>query len=416
MTGVFIAGVAMTSLGRHINRTVKELTREAVEGALADAGATTGDVEAAWFSNTRQGLMEKQNSIRGQIALRAAGIEGIPITNVENACASSSTGMHAAYSAILAGMCDVTLVVGAEKMIYPDVPKEDILSAFLGGTDITEIEKSQALFQSLLKHEDKARVSQDRRSFFMDMYAAMARRHMDAHGTTLRQLAAIAAKNHRHSVNNPLSHYRVDMTIEQVLNDQPIIWPLTRSMCAPVSDGAAALLLCSRRGLANLRAHSRAIAVRSVVLLSGTAHDLDDEAHNIGRRAAAQAYEIAGIGPEDVNVAEVHDATVVGEILQTENLRLCEPGEGGPMAERGETSLGGRLPVNPSGGLVSKGHPIAATGAIQLFELVSQLRGESGARQVEGARIAIAENGGGFLGVEEAAATVTILEKSKFSL
>jgi acetyl-CoA acetyltransferase len=242
---------------------------------------------------------------------------------------------------------------------------------------------------------------------FMEYYAATAREHMRLYGTTQRQIAAVSAKNHHHSTLNPNAHYRMAMSIDDVLGDKPIVWPLTRSMCAPMTDGAGALVLC--RGDV-LDRFDRARAVR--VLASQVTTGSDEVPTGAVPLAIRRAYDMAGVGPDDISLAEVHDASAFGEITQTENLGFCEPGAGGHLAESGATTLGGAIPVNTSGGLESKGHPTAASGAIQLHELVTQLRGEAGARQVAGARIALAENGGGFYAGEEAIAAVTILEKA----
>ncbi len=410
---VYIVGIGSTAIGRHPDKSVKDLTREAVDLALGDAGATMTDIEAAWFSNTRQGMMENQNTIRGQCALRAMGFETIPIVNVENACASSSTGLNQAFANIKAGLCEVALVVGAEKMFYPD--KKDLMfKAFLGGWDVHDMERSKTVLLSLgdgLELPPEAQEDTGQRSVFMDIYASLARQHMRLHGTTARQIAAAASKSHFHSTMNPLAQYRHDMSVDDILNDKLVVWPLTRAMCAPISDGAAAIVVCSADALARF-GRDRAIEVMATALVSGSNRAHDDLSRHLGKVAADKAYAQAGIGPQDIGVAEVHDASAYAEILQTENLGLCAPGEGGPMAERGETRLGGRIPVNTSGGLLSKGHPIGATGAIQLHELVMQLRGEAGARQVAGVRFAAAENGGGFFGVEEAATVVTILGRA----
>jgi acetyl-CoA acetyltransferase len=409
---VYIAGVGMTPFGRLTHLSVKDLTRMAVDAALADAGASLGDVEAAWFSNVRQGQMQGQNSIRGQCALRAMGVGGIPIANVENACASSTTGLLQAAATIRAGMADLVLVVGAEKMVFPD-RKAEMFAAFKGGTDVHEMEATHARLVALGREVVPSGVPEpdpSQRSFFMDIYAALARLHMSRFGTTPRQIAAAAAKNHAHSVHNPLSQYRTAMDIEAVLADAPVLWPLTRAMCAPMSVGSAALVVCSEKARARLAA-LRAVRLRGIRLVSGTDREPGDYDRQTGRLAALAAYDEAGLGPADIDVAEVHDATSFGEILQVENLGLVARGEGGPAAERGDTALGGRIPVNPSGGLVSKGHPIAATGAGMVHEIVCQLRGEAGPRQVAGARAGIIENGGGFVGVEEAATVVAILTR-----
>lgn len=408
---VYIVGIAMTPLGRHVARSVKDLAREAVTGALADAGCDLGAVQAAWFSNTRQGILEGQNTIRGQCALRALGLQRVPIANVENACASASTALRQAVAHLRAGMCDVALVAGAEKMFYPD-KKAQMLHAFAGGADVHLLDESRSwiagLGRELLPAGDPGH-GRGAHSFFMDYYAAMARMHMQRYGTTQRQIAAVAAKNHFHSTFNPLAQYRHDMTVDEVLADAPVQFPLTRSMCAPVSDGAAAAIVCHARALSRFDAR-RAVRVAALSLASGSERDPQNLDQHIGRVAALQAYADAGVEPGDIDVAEVHDACSFAEILQVENLGLFARGEAGPQAERGAGRLGGRVPVNTSGGLVSKGHPVGATGLIQLHELAAQLRGEAGARQVPGARLAVAENGGGYWGGEEAATTVTVLE------
>jgi acetyl-CoA acetyltransferase len=235
---------------------------------------------------------------------------------------------------------------------------------------------------------------------------------MKTYGTTQRQIAAVCAKNHQHSVHNPYSQFQKSFTIDEVLAAPPITYPITLPMCAPLSDGAAAAILCTEEGLQRIGAdRSRCIRVAASVIRSFTHRRLDEPEKNIGRLAARQAYEQAGLGPDDIDVAEVHDASAMGEIIQAENLGFVPPGGGGPAAESGEFTLGGRLPINPSGGLESKGHPLGATGIGQLFELVTQLRGEAGARQVIGARHAMQENGGGMQGVEEAAIAIHILSK-----
>ncbi len=414
MIDIFIAGVARTKLGKFPARSVKDLTREAVSGALRDAELDLGTIDSAWFANTRQALLEGQNTVRGQCALRDMGFRGIPIVNVENACASSSTAVNQAFASIRAGLADVALAVGAEKMFFP-AKKREMFQAFLGGTDIYLMDQTRARLAEIGAGIEipacSGETDPSERSFFMDIYAGFAKQHMQLYGTTQRQLAAAAAKNHRHSTMNPLAQYRIEMTVEEVLADKPIVWPLTRAMCAPISDGASAAILCSAATLSRIAARRRAIRIRGSALVSSSDRDPADLARHAGVFAAQKAYDQAGLGPSDIDVAEVHDATSFAEILQTENLGLCPRGVGGPAAERGETALGGRIPVNTSGGLVSKGHPIAATGIAMMHEIVAQLRGEAGARQVDGARIGIVENGGGFWGVEEAATAVTILER-----
>jgi acetyl-CoA acetyltransferase len=349
--------------------------------------------------------------IPGQIALRECGLAAIPIFNVENACASASTAFHLACVHLSAGEADVVLAVGAEKLYATDKAKS--LSVFHGAWDVHEVE---GVSRNLRLLEGKGTPagpdrSDNPHSVFMDIYASLAKQHMRRFGTTQRQLAAVASKNHRHSTLNPLSQYRKDMSIEDVLSARQVAWPLTVPMCSPVSDGAAAAILCRKESLGRFD-RARAIRVHASVLASGSNRGADDAHEHICHRAARRAYERAGLGPTDMSVAEVHDASAIGEIIQSENLEFFAFGDGGPMAERGETSLGGRIPINPSGGLESKGHPIGATGLGQIYELVTQLRSEAGARQVDKARFGIAENGGGFHGFEEAAACITILGRA----
>ncbi|MEY4238667.1 MAG: hypothetical protein RL339_1268 [Pseudomonadota bacterium] len=251
----------------------------------------------------------------------------------------------------------------------------------------------------------------DRRSVFMDIYAAFARQHMRLYGSTEEQFAAVAAKNHAHSVHNERAQYRRSYSIDEILAERSIVWPLTLPMCAPVSDGAAAAILCTAAGLRRLGAQARAVELCACVLGTSVDRDPDDLERHIGRVTALKAFEAASLGPDDIDLAEVHDATAVGEVIQVENLGLVPRGEGGLAALQGYTALGGRTPVNPSGGLESKGHPIGATGLAQIFELVTQLRGEAANRQVATARTAVAENGGGLWGVEEAVCVVSVLSR-----
>lgn len=410
MTDIYVVGTGMTAFGRHLDTDMKTLVRQAVEAALADAGATASALQAAFFANASQGHMEGQHMIRGQVALRSMGIGGIPVVNVENACASGSSAFALAHTHLLAGVGDVALAVGAEKMYSTD--RDRMFSVFDSAWDVHEAERIRDRLLELGRGVEvpAGTTSPKPYSVFMDVYAAFSRAHMKRFGTTQRQLAAVAAKNHGHSVHNPLSQYRNAYTIEDVLAAPPITYPLTLPMCSPISDGAAAAVLCTRAGLRKLGVDpSRAIRVLSTVVQTGSDREDSDYRNHCTALAASRAYEQAAVGPGDVSVAEVHDATAMGEIIQLENLGFCAFGEGGPVSERGDTTIGGRIPVNPSGGLESKGHPVGATGLGQVHELVAQLRGKAGARQVEGARIALAENGGGMQGIEEAVACVTIL-------
>ncbi|MFT4636128.1 MAG: acetyl-CoA acyltransferase [Arenicella sp.] len=413
MKEVYIVGIGMTGLGKFVDQSVKDLSKQSVSAALNDAGIELDKIQAAWFSNTRQALLEGQNAIRGQCALRPLGLQRVPITNVENACASGSSALLQAVAHIRADMCDLALVVGTEKMFFPE-KRDAMFAAFMGGTDIYRLAEFQKTVDNQALHmipEELRDLDTGQRSFFMDSYAAQARVHMDKFGTTQRQLAAVAAKNHWHSTMNPLAQYQNDMTIDEVLSGRLISWPFTLPMCAPISDGSAAVIICSKSSLSNFD-KNRAVRIRGISLVSGTDRQADDFANHIGRNAALDAYEAAALDPADIDIAEVHDATAYSEIQQIENLGLCPIGEGGLFSEQGHTTLGGKIPVNTSGGLVSKGHPVGATGIMQLHELVTQLRGEAGTRQVINAKIGVAENGGGFYQTEEASTVVTVLQRS----
>lgn len=409
---VHIVGMGMTPLGKHLDLSVRQLTAQAIDAALTDAKATRDMIEAAWFSNTRQGALEGQHGIRGQLAFKAAGFEGIPVFNTDSACASSSSGVMLAYAAVKAGIYEVALVVGAEKMNYPDKRKE-MFDAFKGSWDRENADAQMAAVLAMGEGLDlppEALADVGERSVFMDLYAAQARFHMKTFGTTQRQIAAVAAKNHTHSQYNPMAQYRFPMTTEEVLADRLVSWPITRAMCAPMSDGAGAVIIAADSALHRFK-DARPVKIRGIGVSSSSNRTAEQYDRHLTRLAATRCYDMAGVGPEDASVVELHDASAIAEIIQGENIGLCAYGEGGPLVESGATTLGGRQPVNVSGGLLSKGHPIGATGVIQLHELVTQLRGEAGERQVEGARIGLAENGGGFLGYEEAACVVTMLER-----
>ena len=410
MTKIYVAGIGMTQMGKMLDRSVKHLTAEAVGEALQDAGADKNDLQSAYFSNATQGHMEGQEMIRGEIALRDMGIEEIPVVNVENACASGATAFNLAVQFLKAGEGDTSLAVGAEKMYSSD--RERMFSAFDGAWDITTVEENTDKLLTLGQGYavPPGTTSDKPYSMFMDVYAAWSRHHMKIFGTTQRQIAAVSAKNHNHSQYNDKAQYRMPYSVDEVLAAPPITFPLTLPMCAPISDGGAAAVLCTDEGLKRLGVdQSRAIEVKASILQTGSTRSENETDQHITAKAARRAYERAGVGPEDMDVAEVHDATAMGEIMQIENLGFCDFGDGGAAAERGDTQLGGRVPVNPSGGLECKGHPIGATGLCQIYELTTQLRGEAGARQVERARMAIAENGGGLYGIEESVAAITIL-------
>lgn len=393
----------MTPFGHHLDKTIGQLAISAATDAMKDAACEVGDVEAVWFANAGQGAVDGQHMIRGQVALRPFGFEGLPIFNVENACASGASAIAQAMLFIQAGG-DVALVVGAEKLVQLD--KGRALAVFVAGIDVS---KADEQLETVMALGMGVPYSPGTGSRFMDIYAAIARQHMRLFGTTREDLAHVSAKNHAHSVHNPRAHFRRMFSVEEVLAGRLVADPLTLPMCSPVSDGAAATLLCSEAMLRKLDCRKRAVRLDACVVRTGVTRHADDLDKQIGRLTSLAAYERAGLSPEDVDVAEVHDAAAIAEIIQIENLGFAERGQGGLVTRSGATSLGGRIPVNPSGGLQSKGHPIGATGIGQIFELVSQLRGEAGERQVKGAKVAVAENGGGFWGVEEAVCAVSVL-------
>lgn len=414
MENIYIVGVGMTPFGRHADKTVKQLTAWAVEDALKDAGCDRKWVQAAFYGNCTQGHFDGQHMIRGQVALLPLGFDSIPIFNIEGACASSSHAFNLAVTQLRGGAADVAIAVGAEKMFSKD--KAKMFSAFESAWDVETFEENKNYLAEMGKGIVPPPGSQSPNPYspFMDVYAALGRGGlMERFGITQRQLAAVASKNHGHSVHNERSQYRNAMSIEEILAAPPITYPITLPMCSPISDGAAAAILCTEAGLKKYGFdRKRAVKVLASVVRSASARAAEDFENGCTHLAGKTAFEQAGISPKDVDVAEIHDATAIGELLAVEALGLCEAGDSGAMAERGETTLGGRLPINPSGGLESKGHPIGATGLGQIFELVEQLRGNCGKRQVEGARIALQGNGGGLWRVEESTEHVGIFARA----
>ena len=405
MRGASIIGIGMTPFGRHLDKSHSDLARIAVRAAMADAGIAADRLDMAVYANVVQGFFAGEMSIPGEYALRPLGIEGVKVMNVEAACASSTIGLHVAVNYIRAGLADVALVVGVEKLYSEDRAKR--FAVFQQPLDADVARHYLDVTRGMLVPTPPG-LDGSGPNIMMDAYAAQARLHMATYGTTQADIAAVAAKNHRHSQYNPLSQYRNAMSVAEILSAPHVAWPLTVPMCAPISDGASAAIVCAQDLLPRF-SDARPVHVLAAESLSGRNRAPDDYDGHVTRRTAALAYEAAGFGPRDMNLAEVHDASSSGEIIQTEALGLVPPGAAGPMAARGETALGGRIAVNVSGGLVSKGHPLGATGIGQIHELVTQLRGRAGERQVANARLAIAENSGGFYGVEDGLSAVTIL-------
>ena len=417
MSDCYIIGAFSTAFGKWPEKSFKDLSREAYEGALADAGlGDGGDIEFAWFSNCGM-WTQGQGSIRGQVCFTPLVREGrfperVPMINVEGGCASASMALHGAWKDILAGQSRLSLAIGVEKTFIPDDPDAQT-AGFQAGIDNLDPQEWRAYYSAAGEAAGKPFAEGSGRTVFMDTYAMQACHHMKKYGTTRRQIAISAAKNHNNGALNPLAQYRFELTPEAVLEDREVSYPLTRAMCAPIGDGAAAALLCSQDYLASLPrpVRDRAVKIGACVLTGGKYRALDEA--GLSRPAAQRAYAMAGIEPRDIDVAELHDATSFCEIYQSEMMGFCEDGEGGRFVESGASAREGRLPVNTSGGLVSKGHPVGATGLSMIYELTSQLRGEAGARQVKEPRIALAENGGGVIGFDEAACGVTILQNTR---
>jgi acetyl-CoA acyltransferase len=388
---VAIAGAGMTAFGKHRDRTLRSLVAEAVDGALADAAISACDIQAAYFANASAGLLSGQEMIRGQVLLRDLGFGGTPIVNVENACASSATAVQLAMHAIQAEQYDVVLVVGAEKMAVGD--RHRVSRALAAGLDV----EAEGLADYVL-----GAPSSRNGTIFMDIYAREAQSYLDHSAATREDFARVAAKSRAHGALNARAQFRRPVTVEHVLDDRTISGPLTLSMCSPITDGAAALVLAGEQWA---RRHApRSPRLRACSLRSAGAG-------NLSHRTARDAYDQAGIEPADVDLVELHDATASAELIGLEQLGIADRGRAAELLRNHETSLDGRIPTNVSGGLLSRGHPLGATGCAQLVELADQLRDRCGPRQVHGARLALAHNAGGHLGDEEAAAVVTVLER-----
>jgi len=375
---VSVIGVGMSRFAKQPEVSIVDLTQAPILDALDDAGVAVGQVQAAYSGSVFGG------SGLGQKVLKGIGISSIPILNLENACSSGSSAFREAWLGVASGMYDVTLAFGAEK-----------LTALGGGAFplSDDIEADQGVLMPAV-------------------YAMRARRHMMEYGTSIEQLAKIAVKNHHNSVHNPRAQYQREYTLEEVLNSRMIADPLTILHCCPTGDGAAAVVLAATEIAPRLR--GKPVKVRASVLQSGLfKNDFRDMTKSdLSYRAAAAAYEIAGLGPDDIDVAEVHDAFTIGELMYYEALGFCAPGDGGRLVDEGATEIGGRIPVNPSGGLLSKGHPVGATGVAQIVEIVNQLRGNCGPRQIAGARIGLTHcTGGGVAGFDHIACTIHVFEQ-----
>lgn len=375
---VHIAGAGMVRFGKYdAGMTFERLAVGAAKAAMADAGAPRAQIEAVYVGHVFGG------PVAGQRVAIELGLGGLPVSNHENYCASGATALREAWMAVRAGLFDVVLVIGAEKMtdrikggVTPDPSDLDAMQGFVMTAG----------------------------------HALSARRYMADHGASREQIAMVAVKNHAHSQHNPFAQYQRPVSLEEVLQARPVAEPLGVLDCSPISDGAAAAVVCSPAGLERLGLCSRP-QVRAVGLVSGTLrtglYDLNEE--DVSRRAGRQAYEAAGIDPQDIDLVEMHDCFTIAEIVRMEGLGLIPRGEGARWTAQGHTALGGRLPVNPSGGLLSRGHPVGATGMAQVCELYWQLSGRAGGRQVRDARLALAYCKGGTVSGTDGASVTTVV-------
>lgn len=381
MASATVVGVGIIPFGKHPDRTLVDMAAEAALLALNDAGIKPDKVEACFLSNMLAGHLFGDFTL-GQNVFWELGINRVPVVNVENACTSGSTAAFLAYNMVSAGQAEVALVVGVEKMC---VPQFGLINS--GETEL----------DTQLGHVAPAG------------FAIRAKCHMAEFGTTPEELAAVSVKNRQHSKYNPIAQFRDPVSIDDVLTAPMVADPLTRLQCCPIADGAAAVLICSP---SFARGRGRAVNIESSVLCTGSYENPQDMIRwETDYRAACLAYEKAGIGPADLDVVEVHDAFTISEILHYEALGLCKPGEGGRLVSEGETALGGRIPVNVSGGLLSRGHPLGATGVAQIVEIVTQLRNEAGRRQVNGAKIGLAQCMGGDKAGDAKSCTIGIYSK-----
>ena len=380
MREVCIIGVGMTPFGRHSEIWVEELGRKACETAIRDSGVRREDIQVAYCSHSFQGR------VTGQRILKDLGLTGMPVINIENACAGGGTSFHETWMAIAGGVYNIGIAIGVEKMTKGLIPPNiEDLDGLMGRT-------------------------------YPGRFAMMAQRHMYEYGTTKEQLALVSVKNHKNGSLNPYAHYQEALSLEEVLNSRMVAEPLTLFQCCPVTDGAAVAVLCSK-DIAK-RYHDIPIEIDASVVTSGIYKSIRkghiSSETELSKRAAQEAYEMASLGPEDIDVAEVHDCFSIAELLHYEELGFCRFGESGKLIEEGTTCLDGEIPINTSGGLLAKGHPMGATGIAQIVEIVWQLRGQAGKRQVKSPRVGLTHCvGGATPGIGQGACSVHILKNRR---
>lgn len=388
MRDVYIAGVGAAPFGKDPDRTLRTLGRVAALEAMRDAGVDHRAVELLACGTARSGTLQGRESGVGQLVGWEVGIRGVPVYNVKAYCASGTSAFNVAYMAIAGGFADVALVVGLEKLTDRVGAGRPLTS------DGVEVEGDLGFTPAIY-------------------YAAAAERHMAEYGTTSEQLAMVAVKNRRAGALNPIAQYTDSLTVADVMASRPVVGVLRLLDCCPTGDGSAAAVLMSADALERFSVAAPRVRVAASVMRTGE-YDIQQRAmtsFHLDRTSAQIAYEAAGLGPDDIDVAEVHDAFTIGEIIHCEDLGFCPDGEGGRLVESGATALGGSLPVNTSGGLLSRGHPLGATGVAQLMELTHQLRGSAGRRQVDNARVGLAHVSGGFLDGDFATSAITILTR-----
>ena len=362
MTDAYVVGVDMIKFGRFPEKSVPEIGTQAALMALDDCGLTIQDMQAFYCGNLGQA-----SGMVGQRMLQQIGQTGMPVVNVANACATGATAFREAWASVKAELYDIVIAVGVEQM------GKGLLGGPGGGSGIPK----EGLFGS---------------GTMPAVFAEAGMEHTRKYGTTFEQFAKVSVKNHHHSTLNPKAMYQIETPLEVVMNAEMISYPNTKLMCSVNVDGSAAAVIASEKKARELGLMDRAVKVRASMLTSDAwqARDLVmPDVNTCTRQAAAKAYEMAGLGPEDIDLVELHDCFATAEILHYENLGLCGDGEAGRMVDDGEVALGGRIPVNVSGGLLSKGHPLGATGIANIYEVSTHLRGEAGARQVQGARIGL---------------------------
>ncbi|MCH2334753.1 MAG: thiolase family protein [Pseudomonadales bacterium] len=362
MTDAYVVGVDMIKFGRFPDKTVPQIGAEATHLALDDSGLTIQDMEALYCGNLGQA-----SGMVGQRILQEIGQTGIPVVNVSNACATGATAFREAWASVKAGLYDLVIAVGVEQMGR----------GLLGGAGGSKGISKEGLLGS---------------GTMPSVFAEAGMEHARNYGTTFEQFAKVSVKNHHHSTMNAKAMYQIETPLETVMNAEMISYPNTKLMCSVNVDGSAAAVIASEKKAKELGLMSRAVKIRASILTSDPWQERDlvmPDVNTCTRRAAAAAYEMAGLGAEDIDLVELHDCFATAEILHYENLGLCDDGEAGRMIDDGEVALGGKVPVNVSGGLLSKGHPLGATGIANIYEVSTHLRGEAGQRQVEGARIGL---------------------------